>query len=198
MQNDNNLLPQQRAVWLWWVLGGLSLLCLLLQTQGLHRLAIWHSSAILDGQWWRLITGHFTHSNAAHLLMNIASLWLISLLFRPTALLLMALSLSISLLIGVGLLVTDIRHYVGLSGVLHALFAFFALAEWRANKAQGGWLLALLVAKLWLEQHDGNPMEMNALIAASVATQAHLLGALVGGLVGLACVAYRRFTAAPC
>ena len=198
MQNDNNLLLQQGAAWLWWVLGGVSLLCLLLQTQGLQRLAIWHSSAILDGQWWRLITGHFTHSNAAHLLMNLVSLWLISLLFRPTAMLLIVLSLFASLLIGVGLLATDIQHYVGLSGVLHALFAFFALGEWRENNAQGGWLLALLVAKLWLEQRDGNPMEMNALIAASVATQAHLLGALVGGLIGLACLACRRLTAAPC
>ena len=38
-------------------------------------------SAILDGELWRLLTGHLVHGNAWHLALNVAGMGLVALLF---------------------------------------------------------------------------------------------------------------------
>lgn len=162
-----------------------SLLCVIFQLEPVQAWVIWDKSAIVDGQWWRILTGNFSHTNYSHLLMNLASLWIISYLFQPTRKQLISALILISLVTGLALLLSSIQVYVGLSGTLHGLFGLFALRE-ALNGRKSSWLLVLgLVAKIAWEQLVGPSSTTGELINARVAIEAHLAGTLTGGSMAI-------------
>ncbi|MCG9638511.1 rhombosortase [Vibrio sp. Isolate34] len=162
-----------------------SLLCVLFQLEPVQAWVVWDSNAIADGQWWRILTGNFSHTNYPHLVMNLAGLWIISYLFQPSKTQLVVALLVISLVTGLALLLTSIQIYVGLSGALHGLFGLFALRE-ALNGRKSSWLLVLgLVAKVAWEQLIGPSSTTGELINARVAIEAHLAGALTGGSMAI-------------
>lgn len=150
------------------------------QSASLSALFEWQRHAIEQHEWWRILTGNLTHTNTTHLIMNVAALWLITWIFRPTARSLMSDTLILALAVGIGLLFTPINGYVGLSGVLHALFACFALREVLMGKKQSLILIGAMTAKVLWEQTMGAANETEALIGAPVAIDAHLIGAIAG------------------
>ncbi len=114
--------------------------------------------------------------------MNLAALWIISFVFKPTARQLLIPLLLISLAVGVMILASDMQSYVGLSGTLHGLFAYYALNE-ALNGRRSSWLLVLgVIGKVAWAQWFGASASTAELIGARVATEAHLAG-LVGGLL---------------
>ncbi|SHG01064.1 rhomboid family GlyGly-CTERM serine protease [Vibrio gazogenes DSM 21264] len=114
--------------------------------------------------------------------MNLIALWLITFIFRPSARILWQQILLLGVFIGIGLFWTELYFYVGLSGILHGLFASFALSEALQGR-KSSWLLVVGVcSKVFWEQYFGASETTRALIEAPVAIQAHLLG-LVGGLL---------------
>ncbi|CAH7142764.1 membrane protein [Vibrio chagasii] len=162
-----------------------SLLCVIFQLEPVQAWVAWDKSAIVDGQWWRILTGNFSHTNYSHLLMNLAGLWIISYLFQPTRKQLISALAMISLITGLALLLSSIQIYVGLSGTLHGLFGFFALRE-ALNGRKSSWLLVSgLVAKIAWEQFVGPSSTTGELINARVAIEAHLAGALAGGFLAI-------------
>ncbi len=142
--------------------------------------------AVLDGQWWRLWSGHLLHTNGWHFLMNLAGLAIIVLLHQPYYRL-----LNMLFLVGAGFALISlallfwspsISLYVGLSGFLHALVVWGACQDIRAQWSSG-WLILIGVAgKVGWEQWQGASAELVTLIDADVATDAHLYGA-IGGLL---------------
>ncbi len=143
-------------------------------------------AAILDGQWWRLLSAHLVHLGGPHLLMNLAGLWLVWALVGP------ALSsrswlivlLADALITGLGLLIFNpqLAWYVGLSGVLHGLLVAGAMADIRAGRRSTWLLLAALAFKLGWEQLAGPLPGSEASAGGTVIVDAHLYGAL-GGLL---------------
>lgn len=140
----------------------------------------WTPQGIVQHEYWRLITAHFVHTNGWHLAMNLAALYLIGWIFRDqfaikrfTALLL-GLSLFISLLLPF----TNLTSYVGLSGVLHGLFAYYCMQEIIAKRKTSWFLLLGLVAKISMEQIQGGSALSQSLIQAQVAVDAHLFGVI--------------------
>jgi len=143
-------------------------------------------TAILDGQWWRLLSAHLVHLGGPHLAMNLAGLWLVwalvgaALSERSWLVLLFA----DALITGLGLLIftPQLGWYVGLSGVLHGLLVAGTIAEIRAGR-RGSWLLLAAVAfKLAWEQLAGPLPGSEASAGGTVIVDAHLYGAL-GGLL---------------
>ena len=142
-------------------------------------------NAILSGEVWRIFTGHLAHLSWLHLLFNVIMLGIIWGLFDrflPAKRWLHVMLFSgfgISLL----LLVVDsnIYYYVGLSGVLHAMFIVGCLYDLRIT---GRWdaklLLALLIIKLLWEQLVSPLPLSEKLIGGSVVIDAHLFGAFMG------------------
>ena len=162
-----------------------SLLCVLFQLEPVQAWVVWDKNAIADGQWWRILTGNFSHTNYSHLLMNLAGLWIISYLFQPNKKQLLSALLLISLVTGFALLLSSIQIYVGLSGTLHGLFGLFALRE-ALNGRSSSWLLVFgLIAKIAWEQFVGPSSTTGELINARVAIEAHLAGALAGGFMAV-------------
>jgi rhomboid family GlyGly-CTERM serine protease len=147
---------------------------------------VYHRQLISQGEFWRIFTGHFFHTNGYHLLLNIAALILLwalhgqfytlknySFLFITSAVVCSA---------GLYFLSPDIRQYVGLSGVLHGVFVFGAMMDIRQQDKTGYLLFLGVWLKIAHEQFYGASKDVSTLIDASVAIDAHLWGA-VGGLL---------------
>ncbi|WP_261903791.1 rhombosortase [Vibrio fortis] len=168
----------------------ISLICVLFQFDPIQTWVVWDQTAIANGQWWRIVTGNFSHTNLSHLAMNLAGLWVICFVFQPSRIRILAYLFLISVFTGAGLLLTDMQSYVGLSGTLHGLFGAFALTEALTGRRSSWLLVGGLVAKIAWEQLMGPSATTGALINARVAIEAHLIGA-IGGLL-LAWVKVKR------
>ena len=145
-------------------------------------------AAIGDGEVWRLVSGHFVHLGTPHLLLNAAGLVLVWYLFgrdmRVTGWL-TVLVLGIAAISG-GLWVLDPRlgWYVGLSGVLHGMLAAGIAASVSTSRTDALLLAILLAAKLAYEQIAGPLPGSENSAGGPVVVDAHLYGALAGGLTG--------------
>ena len=153
-----------------------------IQTESLPLLEF-NRSAITNGEFWRLLTGNIMHTNHWHLIFNLAGLVMLTYLFKHLMTNIHFVVFSIINAILVSILIyyftLTIEYYVGLSGYLHGLFVYGCLIE--INKGmKGSWLLLIGVsAKIGYETIYGASSEMSELINASVATDAHLFGALI-------------------
>ncbi|NIY91863.1 rhombosortase [Vibrio diazotrophicus] len=164
--------------------------CFGLQFEPFSHVMAWQADAIENGQWWRIVTGNFTHTNFAHLAMNLLGLWVIGYLFQPKPRNVAVLTLLISSWIGISLLFTNMVNYVGLSGTLHGLFAFYALKE-ALDGRKSSWLLVIgVILKVASEQLFGASASTAEMIGARVATEAHLSGLIIGLL--LAAIMYKK------
>ncbi|MDH5326750.1 MAG: rhombosortase [Gammaproteobacteria bacterium] len=145
--------------------------------------------AILDGQWWRLISAHLAHLGWSHLFMNLLGLGLIWALFGAhypnrvwiLAFLLGSLGVSAMLL----WLNPELHWYVGLSGVLHTFFILGCLADIEKSRWGGTGLLLAVCAKLAYEQFSGPLPGSEASAGGKVIVDSHLYGAIWGGVVYL-------------
>jgi len=145
----------------------------------------YHKTAILNGELWRIFTGHLFHTNGFHVLLNLAGLSLLTLLHRSfyTPRHFILLILCSMLFISISLLLqSDLEHYVGLSGVLHTLFVWGALKDIEHKEKTGILLFLGIWLKVIFEQLNGASEQIATLIDASVAIDAHFSGTLFGTL----------------
>jgi len=136
---------------------------------------------------WRLLSGNFLHTNFSHLILNALGLSLLWALhgqyFSTKTYLIIFHLISLACTLGIYSFAERLSWYVGLSGTLHGMFVLGAYFDIRAGM-KSGWLLLLGVwAKIAHEQYFGASKEVAELIGASVATEAHLYGAISGMLL---------------
>jgi rhomboid family GlyGly-CTERM serine protease len=154
--------------------------------QALQAVEYWQyeRSAVFAGQVWRLWTSHMVHLGWAHYWLNAAGLLLVWLLFRHTATLATWCwhFLFAGLVTGLGLLLfnPEVGWYVGLSGVLHALFIAGLLADMRAHAALGWAVLLGFAGKIILEQVYGPMPGSERSAGGPVVVDAHFYGAVAG------------------
>lgn len=178
---------------LYTLLSIISVICLILQFEPMASLTEWHAYNIRHGEWWRIVTGNLTHTNFAHLGMNLAGLWVIGFIFRPSVRNFSIVFLVLCTFVGAMNLFTNMSVYVGLSGVLHGLFGFWALAEVFDGRRSSLVLVGGLIAKVAWEQFYGPSTSTAAMIGARVAIDAHLFGAIGGmGMAWLEKLTHRR------
>lgn len=173
-----------------WVPMTLLFLSFVIRLAGDEGIALfqYQRSAILEGEYWRAISGHLVHGTWQHWLLNAAGLSLLWAIFprhlcnRSAALL----SLGIALSTSIALLILDpaVNWYLGMSALLHGLLAAWLVVDLLDGKRMAGLLLLLISLKLAYEQWLGplpGSMESTGL---PVLVNAHLYGALSGGLFG--------------
>lgn len=185
MQSNSRMMA---GLYLWGIPLGLAasaLLVMLLGEAG-EALLRYQRSEILIGEVWRLLSGHLVHLGWSHLLMNLLALALVWALFGDTLTLAgwLLLLLFCALFDGLGLLLLNpgVEWYVGLSGVLHGLFLAGALAGLASGRRDAALLLIALVAKLAWEQLAGPLPGSEATAGGPVVVDAHLYGAIAGGV----------------
>ena len=146
-----------------------------------------HRRAILDGELWRLFTGHWMHWSFSHLFWNCSLIAIAGALLEQHSRRQLVLSIvGSALLIGPILLwfEPDLSSYVGLSGIAAACVASLVTSRIR-NREGPVWVWyaigLLLIGKITFELFNPTPV-----FAAPGATAfqsvplAHLVGALVG------------------
>lgn len=186
---DNNAVRYFRALAHWSLPIVLLSVAFALQLAGLQHAMRYDRALIRAGEWWRLLTGNLVHLGWYHLLMDGTALLLIWTLFgrcyrlwQWSAIILAAL-LSVS--IGLYLFDPRLAWYVGLSGMLHGIYAAGTVAVARRDKPRAALFGLLLAGKLVWEQLHGAAATTVALIGGAVVVDAHLYGAVAGLAAGL-------------
>lgn len=152
-----------------------------------YELLAFDRTSISHQQWWRLLSGHFLHTNHMHLLLNLAGLTLLWALhgyyYTPLSYLTLVVILCVGTSVGLYWFAVDLYWYVGLSGALHGLFIVGAYFDIR-HQFKTGWIMLVGVwIKVIHEQIYGASEQVAGLIEANVAIDAHLFGTLVGSLI---------------
>jgi len=154
-------------------------------------------SMIEQGQYWRLLTGNLFHTNGWHLLFNLAGLLMLIQLFgrdiKPLQFVLFSVINATMVGILLYLFSPDIELYVGLSGYLHGLFVLGCLVEISHGRLTSYLLLGGIAAKIGWESFYGSNEQMTLLIEATVATDAHLFGALAALPLFAICFSYKKW-----
>jgi rhomboid family GlyGly-CTERM serine protease len=145
-------------------------------------------SALMAGEWWRLLTAHLVHLDLEHALLNMLGLVLMWSLFardyRPREWLIIGVVVVAGIDAGLWLRDPNVEWYVGASGLLHGVMAAGTLAHLRRGDMDG-WILAVfIVLKLSYEQWSG-ALPFNE-SGEPVVVNAHLYGALAGIVSGFA------------
>lgn len=177
----------------WHVALVISIVAALLQLGGdtWRNLLAYDRDALVAGELWRLLTGHFVHLGWSHLCLNLVGLslvmWLVGHAFDVWRWILVS-ALSIAA-IDAGLWFLDVRldWYVGLSGLLHGLLAA-GLFVGLARRDKEALILAVFVlAKLGWEQLVGPLPGSESTSGGAVIVNAHLYGAAGGALGAVLC-----------
>lgn len=172
----------------WHVAAVVALLCVLVGAAGAaaRELLKYDRLAIADGEYYRLVTAHFTHLGPSHLALNLAGLALIWILVgrncSPQRWLVV---IAVSILVisgGFWFIDTRMLWYVGLSGILHGLLAAGALKGLTVARTECMVILVILAAKLAWEQMVGALPGTESLSGGEVVVNAHLYGAIGGAI----------------
>jgi rhomboid family GlyGly-CTERM serine protease len=145
---------------------------------------VFDRTAIAQGEWWRLLTGHWVHSDDSHALWNIAALVLLGLAsekslgnWMPVALFMATAAVDAWLWWGA----PHLQQYCGLSGILSGLLAAALAGQWRLYRHP---LILLIGAgalvKIALEVMSGQAIFTQT--AWPSVPESHAVG-LLGGLV---------------
>lgn len=149
-------------------------------------------TAIAAGQWWRIVTGHFTHWSNEHLAWDLLVFFGLGCLCeRPDRQRFLAALTFATLLIPVGLcLITpDLQTYRGLSGLDTALFVLLSMTTLRTAFGERNWLLAVVIAGLlvgFVAKTASELVSGGSLFVDSAANGfqpvplAHVIGAVIG------------------
>ncbi|WP_113905956.1 rhombosortase [Aliidiomarina celeris] len=144
------------------------------------------NSLYIFEQPWRIFTTHLLHINEMHLLFNLLGLWLLVILFRekiPGRTLLNVVLISALFATLSSVYIGNDASFIGLSGVLHGIFAYGAIQMLHSERRFAFLLIVALVAKLvWDMLNAGENVAW--LDHSTVAYWCHLGGAL-GGVIAV-------------
>jgi len=143
---------------------------------------VYDRAAIIHGEWWRLLSGHWVHSDGGHLIWNLGALlvlgWIIETRNRVmlfTGLLTGTFGVNLML----WLTLPELARYCGMSGVLNTLLLFAFAALWCVATAPVLTVIGTLsFAKILVEISAGQALLTSA--AWESVPQAHLAGWLIG------------------
>jgi rhomboid family GlyGly-CTERM serine protease len=194
--NSPNVAKQGRNLAMgWWLIGlALGAMVLLWALGDKPELALrYDRQQILEGQYWRLITGHWVHDGLRHMALNVLGALVIAFLFLRTYTVIQWVAVlgmsTIAIDVGFLWLEPQLEWYVGASGVLHGALVAGAIAWWRTeSRFMALALSAIVCGKLaWEQSHGALPLagEMPVIV------DAHLYGA-IGGLLASICIELTR------
>lgn len=149
---------------------------------------VFDRTAIAQGEWWRLVTGHWMHSDGTHAFWNIGALTLLGTLLEKR------LHGNLILALVIGILGVDLwlwwgdgrlLYYCGLSGILNTLLAVGLVHLWYDLRQPLVWLVGIgAVAKIVVEISAGQGLLTQT--AWPSVPEVHAAGFLSGLVAGYA------------
>jgi len=151
---------------------------------------------LLSGEIWRIWTGHLVHTNSSHFALNIVAAIIIYFTFFTRIKLgeLLLYGFVFAALISVTLLCIYPRlgWYNGLSGLLHALVAYFSMRLARDENKLFWTGLIIVWVKVLVEVIRAHSGYESLVGDMRVITEAHLIGAFFGTVTAFICMAHWR------
>jgi rhomboid family GlyGly-CTERM serine protease len=146
---------------------------------------IYDRAALLQGEWWRLWTGHWVHFSGSHLAWNlgvliVAGTWLERL--RPSTLLRVVLVGAPVISIGLLMFAPTMAAYGGLSGLATGVVLLLALVQMQERPAERAWWIALVMlvaGKIAVDAVSPAPLFSRFAGEIHPSALAHLLGGLI-------------------
>jgi len=192
--------PRSKFPWLTLAVIGLAVVVSAVPV--LSQWLVFDRAAIIDGQWWRLITGNWVHFSTDHVLADGIAVGVAgALIERREGMRLVWLYAAAAGVVGVAvfLLAPAVAQYGGLSGVACGVVGYLALNEIKRSSIRR-WLpilvLALLVAKVEWEYATGRALFVNTHDGMVVLPLAHVAG-LLSGFGYWTALIVRRWAGAP-
>jgi len=184
-----------------WLPATLIVVCFLFQIGDLEQALRFDRKLIGEGAWWRTLSANFIHLGWNHFALNMAGAALVFALFGASVnaweWLIVIVITSVVIALAVLALNEEINWYVGLSGTLHGMFTYGAVAELRHARLFASLLLLGVGAKLLWEQVAGSLPGTAEAVGGDVIVDAHLYGALAGVLLALCWRAYCAIRRSP-
>ena len=154
-------------------------------------------SDINQGQWWKTLSGNFTHSNIPHLLLNLSGLWLLGMLFIDSlsskSFIFSSAFLTTTVGLGLYFFTPELTGYYGFSGVLYGLYFVAAVCAILENDLFTGISVALLISgKVIWDYVTGGNQASAELIGLPVANDAHLYG-FIGSIIIAGFLLFKRY-----
>jgi len=151
---------------------------------------------IINGEWWRLISGHLDHLGWAHLGLNSLFLALVLMIFKPLQRMiftiivwfLSVMTISMSML----LFSPELIWYVGLSSSLYSLLIIGIMLDTRYQLLIRTGVVIVVMIKVWNEQGDQTPW-VSQIISGPIAEASHLYGVTIGFLTVVVILGINRF-----
>ena len=166
--------------------------------QSTLEMLMYHRAAIIEGQYWRFITGHLVHSNGWHLLLNLASLIMIGLLFSQhlsiKTWLLVFLCSAFSISAAYFWTAPEFDYYVGISAVLYAVIIIGAMLDFKEQPLVAVLILLVVTGRVIWQQFSGSVDALAELIDERVAIESHLFGIITGYAIGLFLLLWQLIT----
>lgn len=138
---------------------------------------------------WRWLSGHFVHLGWKHAALNGASLIVFSRLLPALHAPLRAAWIGLGSLIGVdlgiALLHPQLPWYVGFSGAVYGLLIGGAVEDARRGSRLAALVGAGVLVKLAFDASTGPAAWSSALVGGKIMVEAHVYGAIGGGLFAL-------------
>jgi rhomboid family GlyGly-CTERM serine protease len=144
-------------------------------------------SGLKDGEYWRFWTGPMVHASWEHLAMNLAGLIVLQQMFGKELRMVVWLwgYAVISLVVGICMLAfSRYGTFVGLSAMLHGLFAYAACLAMRRDGLLSAGVLLVLGGKVIWEKLQGGANFIEQLVGMPVAVDSHMYGFIAGLLLG--------------
>lgn len=140
--------------------------------------------SIINGDYWRVLTCHFSHVSWRHLLLNlIGFVFVFSLFFqRYSPAQWISATVFCSVFIAVGFLIfsPNLAWYMGFSGLIHAFLVMGLVAEIKEKRKIYYLGLAAVFAKVLMEKYVGPSVYMRDFLDFRVVADAHVFGVLSG------------------
>ncbi len=151
---------------------------------------------VVDGQWWRVLSGHLTHYNGQHLFWDLLMFVVLGAVCeRQNRKLFGVFLVSMATVVSLTVMFacSDISEYRGLSGIDTGLFAWLTLTQLRASFSGREKYLAafwatsgiLLIGKLAFEMITGDLLFVHT-DGFKPILESHLAGAVAGALAAVA------------
>ena len=149
---------------------------------------VFDRQAIMQGEFWRLLTGHWVHGDMEHLAWNLVAVgilgWIIEMSLGPIRLYRALIAGMCLVNAWLWLFIPSLDFYCGLSGILNTLLFVILIDGWRRSRK----LIFPLVfvgatAKIALELFQASAIFTHTIWPAI--PEAHLAGALAAVMISL-------------
>lgn len=149
---------------------------------------VFYRDLINQGEWWRLLTGNFVHSNYPHLLLNLAGLWILGFLFidhfKVKTFIFSIIFIGVFVGLGLYYFDLDLQKYYGFSGILYGLFIVGgANAIIQKDYFNGILITVFIIVKLIWDLIYGGSASSEELIGIPVAVHSHLYGIIAASFI---------------